>query len=53
MEELIISNISNFGFPAVVCFYLMFRVVRSVDNNTNAIENLRNDINRLIQTHHL
>jgi len=48
MEDLLLSNISQFGFPIAICFYLMARVVKAVDKNTTAIDSLREDIHRLL-----
>lgn len=47
MEETILSAISNFGFPAAVCFYLMNRVVHSIDKNTTALEALKEELRQL------
>lgn len=48
MEDYILNAVSNFGFPAAFCFYIMARVVKAVDKNTTAIEALREDIQRLL-----
>ena len=48
MEEFIIQNLKELGFPIAVCFYLMARVVKAVDKNTTAIEALREEIKKLI-----
>lgn len=40
--------LTQFGFPAAVCFYLMARVVKSVDKNTTAIDALREEIMKLV-----
>lgn len=47
MEEVISSIISQFGFPIAVCFYLMSRVVKSIDKNTTALEALKDEIRHL------
>lgn len=44
MEEAILHALSNFGFPAAVCFYLMTRVVDSIDKNTTALEALKEEL---------
>lgn len=48
MEEIIANTISNFGFPAAVCFYLMSRVVHSIDKNTTALEALKDELRQLL-----
>ena len=48
MEDYILNAVSNFGFPAVFCIYIMARVVKAVDKNTTAIDALREDIQRLL-----
>ena len=46
MDETIISAISSFGFPAIACFYLMFRVNKTLENLTVAINTLSRDVER-------
>ena len=38
--EQIISLISTFGFPIVMCLWFMFRSEKIISKNTNAIDNL-------------
>lgn len=47
MEDTILHALSNFGFPAMVCFYLMSRVVSSIDKNTTALESLKEELRQL------
>ena len=47
MEETISNAISQFGFPIAVCFYLMSRVVKSIDKNTTALEALKDELRHL------
>lgn len=47
MEESVFHVLSNFGFPAAVCFYLMSRVVKSIDKNTTALEALKEELRQL------
>lgn len=47
MEELS-QIISQFGFPAAVCFYLMSRVVKSIDKNTTALEALKDELRKIL-----
>lgn len=47
MEDELLHIISNFGFPAIVCFYLMTRVVRSIDQNTTALEALKSELRQI------
>lgn len=49
MEDFIFNCISQYGFPAAMCIYLMARVVKAVDKNTTALESLREEIRRLWQ----
>ncbi len=47
MEE-ISKIISQFGFPAAVCFYLMNRVIKSIDKNTTALDALKDELRRIL-----
>lgn len=47
MEETLIHVLSNFGFPALVCFYLMHNVVKAVDKNTTALEALKDELREI------
>ena len=47
MEDAIFNALSNFGFPAVVCFYLMTSVVKSIDKNTTALEALKDELRQI------
>lgn len=40
MEELIINAISNIGVPAAICFFLLVKVNRSLDELTKAVLDL-------------
>lgn len=46
MEEMILRGVSQFGFPAVVCFYTLFCVNKSMKDLTTAINKLTNDIDK-------
>ncbi len=46
MDESIVSAISSFGFPAIACFYLMFRVNGTLEKLTDAINTLNRDVER-------
>lgn len=52
MEETILNILSNFGFPAFVCFYLMSRVVKAIDKNTTALEALKEELRHLLLSKH-
>lgn len=51
MEELG-TILSQFGFPAAVCFYLMNRVVKSIDKNTTALEALKEELRQFLTRRH-
>lgn len=40
MGDAVINTLSNFGFSAVCCFYLLTRVTTAIDNNTKALKDL-------------
>ena len=54
MEE-ISAVISEFGFPAAVCFYIMNRVIKSIDKNTTALDALKDELRKILseQKHHI
>ena len=51
MEDSIIHVLSNFGFPALFCFYLMNSVVKAVDKNTTALEALKEELREIFLKH--
>ena len=51
MEDGIFHIISNFGFPALVCFYLMTTVVKAVDRNTTALDALKEELKNFLTKH--
>ena len=49
MEEMILQHISGFGFPALVCFYLMFRVNITMEKLSEAINKLSTDVEKRLE----
>ncbi len=45
--EDMLSQIANFGFPIVVCVYLLVRIEGKLDQLTGSIHELANVITRL------
>lgn len=50
MEEPILSLVSNFGFAAVVAFYLLTQTTNAIKNNTQALNDLKA---ALMKRHHI
>ena len=48
MEDLILKAITEFGFSAVVAFYLLTKTTKAIENNTKAINALKEKIDRII-----
>lgn len=49
MEETALSHIlSNVGVPAAICFYTLFRVNQTLQNLTDAINKLTNEMDKRI-----
>lgn len=46
MEEMILNALSSLGFPAAICLYLLMRVNKTLENLTNAINNLNKDVEK-------
>lgn len=46
MEDFLLNVLETFGFPAVMCFYLITRTTRAIDNNTAALKSLTKEIRR-------
>jgi hypothetical protein len=41
VEMEIVNVISNFGFPIAICLWFMFRTEKSIKNNTDALNSIR------------
>lgn len=44
MDLFSVETISSVGFPIAMCFYLMFRLEKVVQENTRAIQSLKDFI---------
>jgi len=40
IEQFIVDNIATIGFPIVMVFYLMFKFEKTLNKNTDAVNNL-------------
>ncbi len=47
MESTILQFAESFGFPAILCLYLITRTTKAIDNNTKALEKLADRIERI------
>ena len=47
MELTLLQLAESFGFPAILCLYLITRTTKAIDNNTKALEKLADKIERL------
>lgn len=47
MEELFLKSIATVGFPAVVCFYVLFKVDKSVAALSTAIADLSSKVGEI------
>ncbi|MBR1397725.1 MAG: YvrJ family protein [Selenomonadaceae bacterium] len=43
---MILNALSSLGFPAAICLYLLMRVNKTLENLTNAINNLNKDVEK-------
>lgn len=50
MDNFLIQAVTEFGFPAVMCFYLIIKTTKAIDNNTQALEKLERQIEKLIDS---
>ena len=46
MEEMILNALSSLGFPAALWLYLLMRRNRTMENLTDAINNLNRDVEK-------
>lgn len=46
MEDFIINAIAQFGFPAIITFYLLTRTTKAIENNTKALHELKEELRR-------
>lgn len=46
MDDMILKTVSGFGFPALLCFYLMFRMNGTLEKLTDAINTLGKDVEK-------
>lgn len=46
MEDVMLSSISGFGFPAILCFYLVFKINGTLEKLTEAINMLSKDVEK-------
>ena len=54
MEEMAIMKLAEFGFPSILCFYLVFRLnntladlAKAIDKSTSGNEEMKMDIKEI------
>lgn len=54
MEEMAIMKLAEFGFPSILCFYLIFRLnntladlAKAIDKSTSGNEEMKMDIKEI------
>ena len=54
MEEMVIMKLAEFGFPSILCFYLIFRLnntladlAKAIDRTTANNEEMKQDIKEI------
>lgn len=48
MEELIFKTMAEIAVPSVICFWLLFKHTKALEENTKATQNQANAINNLV-----
>ena len=48
MEEMIFKTMAEIAVPSVICFYLLFKHTKALEDNTKATQAQANAINNLV-----
>ncbi len=53
MEDTLIHGLTQFGAPTAICFFLLFRVERKIDELSAVISNLSESVREIRVLHHV